>query len=289
MSLVVAHRYPNGIRLVADTRVTYESRDLPGEERGPRYLEGCLKLVIVNAAVCVGYVGTVNAATFALRRLSPANSADEVISGLREVSRTGDADFLVASLTPQPQLTTIRDGVVENNWTRAYIGSSDAWHRFQEIVEEIGGPGNSAAGFGGISTAMDRVIDEQVDPTVGDLAVEVRTETSGFRYTGHGRLSTGPITVGPGGAAHASEPWESPASGSYGETYVYPDDPIGAVGVYFYQGRLGVLFYPLKADFGLTYLGVTHEQFIDQVANEHGFRLTGSRVVETGPGNFELR
>jgi hypothetical protein len=213
-------------------------------------------------------------------------SQDQVHALLASASR-GGPDFVVATLTPQPGLAIIRDGAVHEGSNQAYVGEPQANDQFQKALDRIGGPGESVHGFGPLTRAMDEVITSNVVPTVGDLVTEVRCTDFGFRYTGHGIVSTGPFDLSDDSADPAT--WGSAAAGGYYESYLYPRDAgIGALGVYFYQIRLGALFYPAKAERAIPYTDVSHQDFVTAVRVDHGIELAGSRI-EAGPGrNFVL-
>jgi hypothetical protein len=216
MTLVVAQRYSDGVRLVADTRLTEPLRDTPRVAPRTHYLEGALKVVILHRALCVGYAGPVVSAQVALQQVASTSrvdlSQDQVHALLASASR-GGPDFVVATLTPQPGLAIIRDGAVHEGSNQAYVGDPQANDQFQKALDRIGGPGESAHGFGPVTRAMDEVITSNVVPTVGDLVTEVRCTDLGFRYTGHGIVSTGPFDLSDDSADPAT--WGSAAAGGY--------------------------------------------------------------------------
>jgi hypothetical protein len=285
VSLVVAQRYLNGIRLVSDTRVTDELRDSPRVRARTELLEGALKVVALHPALCVAYAGSMEVAHDALRRLPVHRTTDFSLRTVHEIlsssSRDG-ADFIVASLVPEPTLATILDGSVDERWERAYVGDPLGFNLFQEALSVSGGPRDSAGGVGALTQAMDDVIKAGKVPTVGGLTIEVRTEKAGFRYSGRGEISTGPIELGPGSVERPDD--HTAATGAYFETYLYPEEAgVGALGVYFYQPRLGALFYPARAARSILYRDVSHPEFKSAVLHDHGFQLGGSRI-DVRPG-----
>jgi hypothetical protein len=53
---------------------------------------------------------------------------------------------------------------------------------------------------------------------------------------------------------------------------------VGVVGVYFHEGRLGVLYAPLVRDEPERYPNVTQDQFEERVRMRNGVTLQGVRV-----------
>jgi uncharacterized protein YoaH (UPF0181 family) len=125
VTLVVARVTPLGVRLAADMRITYSSRN-------SSFLNAALKLVLLSPTLCVGYAGDVDTALEAIRiarREQMRN--DEAIQHLlaAHLASGQAAQFLVASLRPT-RLTTIKDGV-QVDATAGWIGEVGPFAEYQ--------------------------------------------------------------------------------------------------------------------------------------------------------------
>jgi hypothetical protein len=103
MTLVVARtNFPHGPRLVSDLHVT----DPDGGRTG--YLEGVLKVVMVQPLLCIAFAGNLDEGLRALRDLG--SEREEVVDSLLDSARRAReyVEFLVAGRAPTG-LLTIKD------------------------------------------------------------------------------------------------------------------------------------------------------------------------------------
>jgi hypothetical protein len=287
MTLVVAERTPDGIRLVGESRLTAPAASptlTPRLRGGNRYLEGAMKIVALHPALCVGFAGNVDLAQDAIRQLPVKRKSsfalDQVTHRLVNRSHADGTDFIVASLVPTPSLAKIRDGALAEGGDLYAIGDEAAIDGFASYFY---GPDCHRD----IGIALRRLIDDEVYESAGDLYVEIKTVDDGFRYAVLGMISH-TTRVGPGESVDPE--WAGAASGAYFQQTFRPSEPgVGAIGVYFPQGQLGALYYPAKARRAIPYLGVTDPEFRDAVRRDHGIELVGSRIAPGDiPGQVQL-
>jgi hypothetical protein len=291
MSLVVAHRISYGVRLSADLRVTNANatRIVPG------YLSGVLKAVIVHPHVCVAFAGKpVTAAIDAIRRLDilpdsavdVARIADLLLDSHR---RVGEIDFLLATLHPTV-LARIGDGAVAWDLPTAWIGDYDAFALFQHTYLEENPVLSRFADVLPEDEFNDLVVaDRSIDalqavinfdlPTVGESGIFVvprppQDANAGFAYLESSLASTGrPRPTHPG--VNPLQAGSAP-HGDFSFAILAPTEPgIGAMAIYFLEGQLGLLYYPMKFDDPRRFPNVSVADFKDAVHAEHGFSLRG--------------
>jgi hypothetical protein len=64
--------------------------------------------------------------------------------------------------------------------------------------------------------------------------------------------------------------------GGFSYSMLMPQEPgVSAIGVYFIEGRLGVLYAPLLRDEPEPYPQVSQEAFVEDVERRHGIELRG--------------
>jgi hypothetical protein len=69
------------------------------------------------------------------------------------------------------------------------------------------------------------------------------------------------------------------ARGSFAYDVLRPQHPgVAALGMYFHEGRLGLLYAPLLFDRAEPYTHVSWEQFVELVRLRHGIALAGLRT-----------
>lgn len=87
-------------------------------------------------------------------------------------------------------------------------------------------------------------------------------------------------------ATHLASTWSkrvtvgAPGSGAFSYSILVPEQPgVGAIGLYFHEGRLGVLYAPLICDDPERYANSTPARFIEMVRSRHGISLFGFGLV----------
>jgi hypothetical protein len=116
-------------------------------------------------------------------------------------------------------------------------------------------------------------------PNVGEAIVKVvpRVEDNLFKYAEMNRAESSrreePL---PPGLGVVPPDWGSAERGAFSYSMLTPRQPgVGAIGLYLYEGRLGVLYGPLILDKPETYRDTTPEGFIEVVRLRHGIELGG--------------
>ena len=193
-------------------------------------------------------------------------------------------DFIVASLTPNSNLYKISVGKVESNLQTCWIGDHDAFSTFQEFFHQTRGferPELSPELAQTVNTifrmqrAFIRLVESGLHESVGQFMIEAGTNPGvGFyyeaRYIG---------TPGPPSLRRQIEPSEeisdwSAALGGFSTSILVPDKAgIGAIGIHFFQGKFGALFYPIKQEKPIVITNVNEQEFITQTFERFGVRL----------------
>jgi hypothetical protein len=100
--------------------------------------------------------------------------------------------------------------------------------------------------------------------TVGEGIVNVvlRAEDNLFKYSVFGRFT--------------GSRFDSDAQGAFSYSSLASDEPgVGAIGLYFDQAQLGVLYAPLVLDGPERYPSMSKKAFVERVRQQHGFSLQG--------------
>lgn len=289
MTLIVANVTPRGIWLSSDMRITD-----PSAAKAPGFLGAALKLILVSPTLCIGYAGTVGAAVAAVRhvdaeQMAPVPAAEHLLSVHLD---DPTVDFVVASLRPSV-LVEIKDGRAERRET-AWLGDLEAFKRYQALyhAEHFLPPfpdldPESKADLDiavRMNDAMQAVVlaDSEAEGPgeshglVGEASVTVgpRAEDGLFKYHLYYSYS-GPFASGPASGG----PLMSTAQGSFTISFLAPEEPgIGAIGIYFPEGRLGLLYAPLitsGADRPQRFHSATVVEFADSVKTRYGLSLRG--------------
>src|SRR3954454_20893376 len=281
MTLVVARRSGESIRMSADLRISDRGATKSG------FVVGALKVVILNPDLCVGFAGPVGRALVALRAVArEANSDSDLETGhqtLLDAHRASgcETDFLVASRDPV-DLARIAGGGVETGMSSAGIGDPDAFAAYQvayhgaEVARQLPPDAehrreelDQAARM---SQAMRAVIDDDSLPTVGETVIEAASTPlePGFRYAPSGFISASHEQIIPAGEEARIE-FGNAAQGGFAYAVLVPDNHgIGAVGIHFFQGRLGLYYDPLRLDRPEPFPNVTHDEFRAAIQNRYG-------------------
>jgi hypothetical protein len=118
--------------------------------------------------------------------------------------------------------------------------------------------------------------------SVGDFMVSVASTVDGFMYM-EGAIVF-PVTQAIPSGIWTTIRFGDTAEGGYGYSLLTPrKSGIGAVGIYFPNGRLGALFYPVKSDNSqpdeaVPYYNVSYDEFIARVRQDYGIEIDGPRI-----------
>jgi hypothetical protein len=289
VTLIVANITPRGIWLTSDMRITDRSA---ANARG--FFGAALKLVLVSPTLCIGYAGTLRAALAGIRAvaydaMTPA-AATEHLLGIHLADSA--VDFLVASLQP-PTLLEIKNGRALQRQS-AWLGDQNAFSRYQEFYHgehflppAVGLDPDYTADLD-VAVMMNDAMQDLVladgeldgpgasDALVGEASVTVgpRGEDGLFNY--HLYVSNrGPFAA----SRPAGESLMSTELGSFTISMLAPAEPgVGAVGIYFAEGRLGILYAPLLTlapDQPDRFQDCTVHEFVDKVMARYGIALRG--------------
>lgn len=273
MTLVVARRQRNGVRLLADWRLTRE------DGQTPSYLNGTLKAWILHPTLCVAYAGNSYQAESAMRDLevAPAGHVELrlILASLEQQQQRGcDADFIVASRSEGLGLWVVRDGIASAR-DEAWIGDQAAYDLYRTFLP--GTPAFTASDappdvteFSSMASAFGQVLRQDQITSVGEIAIGVVHDPAGFRYMG-GATMYAPSQSVPSGQWTTLH-FGTAASGGFGYEIIRAES-VPAVGVHFHHGGLGALFFPARLPAPAIYRGVTQTQFRDSVWRDHDVRL----------------
>ena len=303
MTLVVAACTPLGVRLGADMRLT----DRNAAHHG--FLSARLKLVLVSSTQCIAYAGRDGLAITAIRHiftkeLDPTRAASHLLDV--HITEAQTADFLVASLDPialvaitngraqQCRASWLGDLAAFDEYQRnyhadhrllpedAYASAGEATDieiatRMASGMEAVvhGAPvdakGNLVLPSGGAHETVGEAIvyaRRRVHHGLFGYGVYSRARSSGFAPT----LATKLGVVPPD--------WGSAERGAFTYSMLVPADPgVAAVGLYFVEGELGILYAPLIFDEPTPVTRVSREEFVRVVEAEHGIKLEGMGIV----------
>lgn len=113
--------------------------------------------------------------------------------------------------------------------------------------------------------------------SVGEAFVSANSK-DGFRYEQQGFFQTShKQEIGP---EWTTLNWGTAAQGGFGFNLLQSAAPgIGAIGLFFPHAGLGLLYHPLSYDDPLVYRHVTHDEFREAVAEDHGIEIDGARLT----------
>jgi hypothetical protein len=301
VTLVVARVTPLGVRLASDMRITGEGAAHPAG-----FVNAALKIVLIRPTLAVGYAGNVAVAIPAIREAAnEALDLEDAVARLAGDRHTKRADYVVASVHPA-KLVEIRDGNAEER-SSAWIGDPDAFALYQrEYLRERWSPppefylsvaqAGDMAVAGRMSDAMEAVVhgphfetrgEEEVlvrpegglIPSVGEAVVSAvpRVEDGFFKYAEMNRAASSRFQQPlPPGLGVVPPDWGSAERGAFSYSMLTPRAPgVGAIGLYFYEGHLGVLYAPLILDEPQRFPGIGPNAFIELVRIRYGITLQG--------------
>lgn len=314
MTLVVARVTPLGARLAGDMRITNPRGESGGFLRAALKLILLRSTLCVAYAGDVNdamkAIRQVAEADLDVREAE--SHLLEAHERSRVTRATDEAEFMVASLRP-PRLTVIKRGrgdVARNGW----LGDHAAFEEYQRHYHAdrfvppqamFEGLPDAAARAGDIEIAsqmgngMHAVVDgpwHEVDdqgrvvrvlprprggshPTVGEAIVQVvpRIPDNLFGYSTYVRAEAPPFTD-PLPAENGVSPADfgSAEHGSFSCAMLAPTERgVGAMGLYFAEGRLGVLYAPLMLNEPELYRNMTRSSFVELVHLKRNISLEG--------------
>lgn len=283
MTLVVAHSLKEDLRIVSDSKKTSPEEILRGTENS------VLKAVVLHPDLCVCFAGSIGRSQVAIEKLGidRGNSFDleEVLEQLLNEHRVGnkDPDFIVAALSPTTTLSRISGGELARNLSACWIGNYDAFCGYQKhfqatpLPNEIDVPDTKYRFYALVSKMEESfraVIRNNAYVDVGEFTISVMRDLDGLKYAPAANTALVNQSIPPN--AWTPLQFGSPTEGGYSYSIMTPlEAGIGAVGVHFYQGELGALFYPMRSPISIVYWNVSADQFRDRVYEEFGFEIEG--------------
>jgi hypothetical protein len=286
MTLIVANSSNDYIRIVSDSKKTSPEEILRGAQNS------VLKSIIINPALCICFAGSIGKAQLAIEKLCfntyPEGNLDRILDDLLQVHCKGsnDPDFIVGSLSPTVSLNTIKEGHILRNASACWIGNYDAFSEYQKHFH-----GNFIQTQGMLQAVEDEfykmvikmelafrlVLQENKFADVGEFSISVMTDKDGFKYVP--AAITTFVNQSIPSHTETTLKFGSTAEGGYSYSIMTPEvSGIGAIGLHFYQGKIGALFYPLRSSSPIIFRNVTAGQFKNEVQKEFGFEIDGPRI-----------
>jgi hypothetical protein len=291
VTLIVARVLDGGVRIVADSQLSY------GEEtRFQTPFRGTLKVLALSPRTAVAYSSS--HADFAVRAVHDAVrvtheslqtvDARKLATALREHTATDDHEFLVASATT---IHVIRSNTVLMDQPAAWIGDHAAFTQYQRLYHEhqvasvARADARAAAGFPfsysvrtAMADALAGVIADASFPAVGGFSVALAADGArpdGFRYLPHsGGFDFQPVFGI--GAPQSALRSKSVGQGGYNYSLLVPVSAgVPAIALHLVQGRIGVLFCPLERTDPVVVEDVDASTFMASVRRDYGIELTG--------------
>jgi hypothetical protein len=291
MTLIVGRRNLNGVvHVVGDMRLT----DPAEIRRGYRF--AVLKNIILSPDHLVAFAGNADLGMHMIRRFKDA-PIDELANGLLDSAREagagpGSVDYLLAHT--ERGLQRITASGVEEPTEAGWIGDPAAFEVYQQgyharpvpkpiWIEGVSPPrdqlGDPAAmePFIRMATGTYVLMEDQSVASVGEVFVTANSKR-GFHYEQQGFFQANhEQEIGSG---WTTLNWGTAAQGGFGFNLLPPKEHgIGAIGLYFRHGGLGLLYHPLAYDDALAYRRVTHDEFCAAVAEDHRIEIDGGRLV----------
>jgi hypothetical protein len=286
MTLIVAQTLKDKIRIISDSKKTSPEEILKGTENS------VLKAVILHPALCVGFAGSIGRAQVAIEKLDVKRGSsfdvEKVLDHLlhEHLASSQDTDFIVAALSPATMLYEIRKGGIKRNPQNCWIGNFDAFSDYQRYYhttpsidrDNVSLEDNEALdAIYKMHMAFMSVIRSRAYQDVGEFTIEVATEPDGFKYMESAIAY--PVTQSIPSHTWTTVRFGSTAEGGYCYSIMTPlESGIGAIGIHFFQGNFGALFYPAKSATRILYRDVTAEEFKVRVSHEFGFGIEGPRI-----------
>ncbi len=277
---LVAARVFNGakVAILGDSRITFsEERTRPS----PNFV---LKTVVLRPDLAVSYAGDIVRANIALQSLDVAAPSAKLTQELLQAHLElglNDPDFLISELSPSPRFARIRSGVVEHDLQVAWLGNHSAFGALQEKVATS----EYEDARVGWTAAFRAIVTEGDFPDIGDFVIECYGGKDGFVYKPETGCQFWPARTSTNSEFEPLHPGTA-ANGGYSWRLLVPREPgVGAVALYFDQGRLGVMLFPRKRETLFRFPDVDFEDFTTEVTARFGIRLWGLPGFSVGPSS----
>lgn len=279
MSLVVARVLGNKLYILSDSKITDETSILKGN------FKGALKSIILAPELCICFAGLVYPALSVIREANDyynkTNDINQIIKMLFDKSQKFDnqIDFIVAYCKDRPEIHTIKNGEIKKCEV-AWIGDIDAFNEYQQNYSEYSStPITNNPNFSNeIQTqtlmylAFSKTLNSTKCKSIDQPQISVMTEEKGFNYSIAVNIFAPAQTIPSGIETKIN--FGNVQNGGYGYTILVPDETgIGLIGVHFYPGNVGAIFYPLFEDSVIRYKNVTPNELIEIVKKDFGIRL----------------
>lgn len=276
MTLIVTRIIENQIKILSDTKIT----DSGGTSQGLN--NHILKAVIVNSGLCICYAGKIGKAEVAIKNVLQAQyELKPTLDYLLEKHKSWDyeTDFIVAALTmASPSLHRISGGQLTST-IATWLGNQDAFNYYQKKYDLFS---NMVEFPGNMSLYMDlafRNVTQAGYDDVGEFVIEVKNDSDGFKYFQYA-AGVNAIRMSAKGVA-SSIAYQTAQEGGYTYSVLTPRKAgIGAIGIHFYQGNLGVLIYPITEDKPVFFSNVSMDEFRDKILEKYGFEISGMNVSD---------
>lgn len=302
MTLVVARQINNEVYLLADTKYipTIESATSSSHS-----YKGGLKLVILTPGLCVGFAGNTEFSRRAMEgiydkevNLFDKNQVIKYFLDFHLASQNDDntTDFIIALILECDdknggyikEIFKIANSKVNWENVTAYIGDSDAYSCFQEILHEgnkkLNVPTFEITSLGinerpafnqslsNAMHAMQGVIDNTNVLTVDGIRTVVISDKDQFRYVEYIQIRGIPIPVN--NESNAPVSFGGVAEGSYHKHVgMYSAVGHGIFPVYWITGGFGVIYNPEKCFEPAIFSNITQDDFRlmveDKIAEAH--------------------
>ena len=259
MSLIVGRVDSGKIILLGDSKLTYAYHN------ANPYLEGCLKLYIVNPQLAFGFAGIVEDFEQALPSLLTATNAANLVNIAQDFKKTKNLDFdLIAAQAGESNLHVLKGNQISHSVV-AHIGDEDGFEAYQKayLSSEPGIQAQVDRAYISIAlqpepewdgkmyvcmtSAFNAVLKNEDIKSVDGILVPLCTHKGAFQYMTYVDAISDPFEITKvmdlgrpidfGTAEHGSFSVElceaSPHGGSCKD-----------VGFYFLQGGFGVIFPP---------------------------------------------
>jgi hypothetical protein len=255
-----------------------------------------LKNIILSEDHLVAYAGNADLGMHTIRELKDAPLA-KLQSGLFASAKEagdgrGSVDYLVAHTRQGLQRITAKG--IEEPADAGWIGDPAAYEVYQrgyhnaqvpELTwiegvspprEELGDPA-AFEPFTRMFMGTHELMEDGSVATVGEVFVTANSKR-GFHYAQQGAFyASHEQEIGP---EWTTINWGTTSQGGFGFNLLSPKKHgIGAIGLYFPHGGLGLFYHPLVYDDALVYRSVTHDEFLGAVAEDHGIEIDGGRLT----------